>query len=29
MAKVLWHTTMSLDGFIESSDTSLDWMLVR
>lgn len=27
MAKVLWHVTMSLDGFIAGPDNSMDWML--
>jgi dihydrofolate reductase len=27
MAKVLWHVTMSLDGFIAGPDGSMDWML--
>lgn len=27
MAKVLWHVTMSLDGFIAGPENSMDWML--
>src|SRR5207245_8773202 len=27
MAKVLWHATMSLDGFIAGPGNSMDWML--
>ena len=27
MAKVLWHVTMSLDGFIAGPGHSMDWML--
>src|SRR3989442_5763351 len=27
MAKVLWHVTMSLDGFIAGPRDSMDWML--
>ncbi len=27
MAKVLWHVTMSLDGFIAGPGNSMDWML--
>jgi dihydrofolate reductase len=27
MAKVLWHVTMSLDGFIAGPKHSMDWML--
>ncbi len=27
MAKVLWHVTMSLDGFIAGPGDSMDWML--
>lgn len=26
MAQVLWHVTMSLDGFIAGPDDSMDWM---
>jgi dihydrofolate reductase len=26
MGKVLWHVTMSLDGFIAGPDDSMDWM---
>jgi dihydrofolate reductase len=26
MSRVLWHTTMSLDGFIAGPDHSMDWM---
>lgn len=27
MARVLWHTTMSLDGFIAGPANSMEWML--
>src|SRR5260370_38901419 len=27
MAKVVWHVTMSLDGFIAGPGGSMDWML--
>ncbi|TMB47751.1 MAG: dihydrofolate reductase [Chloroflexi bacterium] len=27
MAKVLWHVTMSLDGYIAGPGNSMDWML--
>jgi dihydrofolate reductase len=27
MAHVLWHTTMSIDGFIAGPGNSMDWML--
>jgi dihydrofolate reductase len=27
MARVLWHVTMSLDGFIAGPEDSMDWML--
>lgn len=27
MAKVLWHVTMSVDGFIAGPGNSMDWML--
>jgi dihydrofolate reductase len=27
MARVIWHTTMSLDGFIAGPGDSMDWML--
>jgi RibD C-terminal domain len=27
--KVLWHVTMSLDGYIEPPDHSIDWMFGR
>src|SRR5712664_2991763 len=27
MARVLWHVTMSLDGFIAGPGNSMDWML--
>ncbi len=27
MAKVLWHVTISLDGFIAGPENSMDWML--
>ena len=27
MAKVLWHVTMSLDGFIAGPGNAMDWML--
>ena len=27
MAKVLWHVTLSLDGFIAGPEHSMDWML--
>jgi dihydrofolate reductase len=27
MGKVLWHVTMSLDGFIAGPEHSMDWML--
>jgi len=27
MARVLWHVTMSLDGFIAGPDDAMDWML--
>ena len=27
MARVLWHVTMSLDGFIAGPEQSMDWML--
>jgi hypothetical protein len=27
--KILWHTTMSLDGFIAGADDSMDWTFGR
>ncbi len=27
MDKVLWHVTMSLDGFIAGPNDSMDWVL--
>ena len=29
MSKVLWHITMSLDGFIAPRDYSAEWMFSR
>jgi hypothetical protein len=27
VSKVIWHITMSLDGFIAGSDDSMDWVV--